>query len=220
MKYYEKRHQLTFLLFLIFLCWLCAVIFSWMSKIFVLYSGVPYLVYNTGEDPNTPLSFILLRITDFRMSFLFVTVGDILSYILEVKLFEKAPDNKKYLIYTLGAFTAFYSFFIYIRGNILLDVLAFLLVALLTLIIYMPFIIRCIQSYRSVEDASFKKAFLSLAIMALCIILVFVMLLIDRVLIFLGSPGFTVFYFLAWSLVVIFVLCTYLGYIRPKSKEL
>ena len=218
-KYYERRHILTFLLFLVFLSWLCAIIFSWTAKILYLYSGIPYLGNDNISDPGTSSSFFLLRVADFRISFLFVTLANIFSYILEVKIFEKGYDNKRYAVYIVGAFTMFYSFFIYSKGNILLDVLAFFFVALYTLIVYIPFIIRSFQSYRSVVDPAFKKAFLSLGMMSIFIILIFVMLLLDRIMIFLGSPGYTIFYLLGWSFVIISFLGAYLGYIRPKSKE-
>jgi hypothetical protein len=86
------------------------------------------------------------------------------------------------------------------------------------LIIYLSFASRSFQSYRATREAYYKKAFLSLAVMSICFILVFIMFLIDRLLILLGSPGFTVFYFLAWSFAVLGILGAYLGYIKPKSK--
>lgn len=54
--------------------------------------------------------------------------------------------------------------------------------------------------------------------MSLFFMLVLLNFLIDRVLILLGDPGFTFFYFLGWSCVIIGIVCAYLGYIKPKSK--
>ena len=51
------------------------------------------------------------------------------------------------------------------------------------------------------------------------LILIFLNFAIDRVLIFLGSPGFTVFYFLAWIFAIVGIFGAYTGYIRPKSSE-
>ena len=217
-KYYEKKHKLTFLLFLIFLNWFLGIIFSWLSKVIELYSGIPWLEDSTTPEPGTIQSFFLLRISYFRISFLFVTIGILLTYILEVKLFEKGYTRKKYFAILFGIFTAIYVFFVYIRGFLLLDVLAFLFVAIYMLVIYLSFAIKTIQAFRAIKEKNYKKGFLSLSIMSICLILVFVMFLVDRILIFLGNIGFTIFYFMAWTFAVIAILCAYLGYIKPKSK--
>jgi hypothetical protein len=85
--------------------------------------------------------------------------------------------------------------------------------------VYVPFLRRAIQSYRGVEEKNYKQAFLSLAIMSFSFTLIFLNFAIDRVLIFLGSPGFTAFYFLAWISAIVGIFGTYYGYIRPKSSE-
>ncbi len=219
-KYFVKRHKLTFILFMIFLNWLCAMIFSWLSKVLVLYSGIDYIAYNTMPDQETLQSYILIRIVDFRFSFIFVTIGILLSYILKVEVFEEGyKQAQRIFVFAFGIFTAIYSFFIYQRDNILLDVIAFLLVSLLMLMVYIPFMTRSLINYRSISNPTFKKAFLSLALMSLFLTLVFVNFLIDRILILFGDPGFTVFYFMAWSCGVVGIVCAYLGYIKPKSKE-
>ncbi len=83
--------------------------------------------------------------------------------------------------------------------------------------VYAPFLKRALQAYRGLPE--FSQAFLSLAIMSISFMLIFLNFAIDRVLIFLGSPGFTVFYFLAWSFVIVGIFGAYFGYIRPKSSE-
>ena len=217
-KYYEKKHQLTFLLFLIFLNWFFAIVFSWLSKILIIYSGIDWIVDNSLPDPGTLQSFFILRILDFRISFLFVTIAILLSYIFEVNIFEKGYTRKKLFAFTFAIFTAAYSFFVYVRNFLLLDVLAFLFVAIYMLIIYLSFVSKTFQAYKATRDEIYKKAFLSLSIMSICFILVFIMFLIDRILIFLGSTGFTFFYFMAWTSAVVGMLFAYLGYIKPKSK--
>jgi len=217
-KYFEKKHKLTFLLFLIFLNWFIGIVFSWLSKIFVLYSGITWIEDDTLPDPGTLQSFFILRILDFRISFVFVTIAILLSYILEVNVFEKGYTNKKYFAFTFAIFTVAYSFFVYVRNFLLLDVLAFLFVAIYMLIIYLSFAIKTFQAYKATREEDYKKAFLSLSFMSICLILVFIMFLMDRIFIFLGSPGFTIFYFMAWTFAVIAILFTYLGYIKPKSK--
>jgi phage-related holin len=105
------------------------------------------------------------------------------------------------------------------KGYYLFDVFTFSFILIFITLIYIPFLLRSIKAYRSVDNPTYKKGFISLSFMALCFILVFICFLIDRTLILLGSFGFTLFYFMGWAFVVLGFLGAYLGYIRPKSKE-
>ena len=219
-RYFIKHHKLTLYLFLIFLSWTCAIIFSWFSKVLELYSGIPYLAVGSTVDPGTPESWILFRIVGFRISFVFVTIGAILSYLLKVNAFDREFNKtQSRIVYAFGIFTMFYSLIVYQRGTIILDVFAFLFILLLMAMVYIPFMMSALTTSKSVDDPTYKRAFQTLAIMSLCLVLVMVMFLIDRIFILLGNPGFTIFYFMAWIFVVLAFLAAYLGYIRPKSSE-
>lgn len=151
---------------------------------------------------------------------MFVTIGTILSYVLKVNAFDtEINKTQSIVVYSIGIFTIFYSLIVYERGTVILDVFAFLLVLIIITIVYVPFMVSSFKTAKSVDDMTFKRAFQSLALMSLCLILVLVMFLIDRIFILLGSPGFTIFYFLAWIFVISAFLGAYLGYIRPKSTE-
>ena len=217
LKYTEKKHRLTLTLFMIFLNYTIAIIFSWLSKVLMLYSGINYLS-NDSLDPHTVDSWFLYRIVDFRISFVFLIIAIFLSYILKVKVFEKGYN--KALRITVMIYTAFiliYTIVIYQPGNDLLDVFAFLFIFIYMAAIYFPFFIRAFQSYRASENETFKNAFLSLALMCLAFILILLCFLFDRILIQLGGPGYSVFYFLAWIFAILGMLGAYYGYIRPKS---
>jgi len=218
-KYFIKRHRLTLILLIIFINWFLAIVFSWFSKVLVIYSSIDY-VYNASiPDPGTFTSWIVLRIIDFRITFVFVTLGSLFSYILKINVFEESINQRqKLFIYIFGIFTVLYSIFIYVRGNTLLDVFAFLLVFIYMSMIYFPFFKRSFNAYRSINDPVIKNAFLSLAIMSLFFMLVLLSFLIDRILILFGDPGFTFFYFLGWSCLIIGIVGAYLGYIKPRSK--
>ncbi|MFW9770767.1 MAG: hypothetical protein ACFFBY_00855 [Promethearchaeota archaeon] len=113
-KYYQKKHRLTLYLFLIFLNYVIAIIFSWLSKILVLYSGEEYIYNELAPDPGTPISWIVLRIIDFRISFLFLTIAIFISYILKVNVFGKGYNKvQKYLVVILGIITGGYSFIVH-----------------------------------------------------------------------------------------------------------
>ncbi|MFX0017354.1 MAG: hypothetical protein ACFFAK_15195 [Promethearchaeota archaeon] len=220
-KYYQKRHRLTLYLFIIFLNFMLAIIFSWLSKVLALYSGLEYVYNESATDPGTPLSWILLRIVDFRISFTFFAIAIFISYILKVNVFEKGYNKiQKYFVIIFGALTAIYSLIIYERGNTLLDAIAFLFVFLYITMIYIPFFIRSYTSYKSTEEKVFKNAFLALALMSIFFILVPLNFLVDRLLILFGGEeySFSIFYYLAWIFVIFGILGAFFGYIRPKSK--
>ena len=212
-KYLIKRHNLTRLLFIIFINYFIAILFSWISKVLVVYQ------VNMTQDGSLIVWFYNV-ISDFRLSELFVTIAIFLSYILKVNVFEKGYNKiQKFAVIIYGVFTCIYVLFIYERGNTILDIIAFLIVFIYMVLVYTPFLRRAIESYRGVQEKIYRQAFLSLAIMSVCFMLIFLNFAIDRVLIFLGSPGFTVFYFLAWIFALAGIFGAYYGYIRPKTSE-
>ncbi|MFX1374686.1 MAG: hypothetical protein ACFFA0_02635 [Promethearchaeota archaeon] len=212
-KYFIKRHKLTRLLFLIFLGYFIAIVFSWISKIFVVTE-----LEVTQED--SIVAWIYYRISDFRISEFFVTIAIFLSYILKVNIFEKGYNTiQKYVIIIYGIFASCYILIIYKEGNDLLDIIAFLTVFIYMVMVYAPFLLRSIESYQAVEESGYKQAFLSLAIMSISFMLIFLSFAIDRLFVLLGAPGFTFFYYLAWTSAIIGIFGAYYGYIRPKSSE-
>jgi hypothetical protein len=212
-KYFEKHHRLTFLLFLIFLNYFIAIIFSWISKVFVV---IQFSVIQDGSF----IPWIINRIQDFRISEFFVVIAIFLSYVLKINVFEKGYNTiQKYAVIIYGCFTGFYVLIIYEYDNTMLDIFAFLTVFIFMGMIYIPFFRRSIESFKAVDEPMFKKAFLSLAIMSLSFTLIFLNFAIDRVLIFLGSLGFTIFYYLGWIFAIVGILGAYSGYVRPKSRE-
>ena len=68
-RYLEKKSGITLILFIIFLNLTLGIIFSWLSKVLSIYSGIDYIVYDSVKDPGTTTSWILLRISSFRISF-------------------------------------------------------------------------------------------------------------------------------------------------------
>ncbi|MFX1392070.1 MAG: hypothetical protein ACFFAH_00720 [Promethearchaeota archaeon] len=220
-KCLEKKHKLTLYLLIIFLNFTIAIVFSWLSKVLRLYSGLDYLTNPSVKDPGTLESWFLLRIVAFRFTMIFVTIAILFTYVLKINIFEKESNKiQKVIVFLYAGFSIVYMLFVYIKGNLLLDIVTFSIVLIYMSMIYIPFIIRSFKAYKGVEDSTFKKAFLSLIIMAICLILIFICQIIDRVLmIILDISGYTFFYFLGWTFAIIAILCAYLGYIRPKSKE-
>ncbi|MCJ7649870.1 MAG: hypothetical protein MUP85_14760 [Candidatus Lokiarchaeota archaeon] len=220
MKYFQKKHQLTLYLFLIFLFYMIAIIFSWISKVLVLYSGVEYNYDTSIPDPGTLQSWFVFRIVDFRFSFFFLAIAIFISYVLKVNVFEKGYNRvHKIIVIIYGIITMAFSLLGYIRGNTLPDAPAFLLIFLFMAMIYFPFFISSYKSFKLAKGKTFKNAFISLALMSIFYILVPFNFLIDRLLIQFGGPGFSLFYFLAWIFVLLGMIASYFGYIRPKASE-
>ena len=99
------------------------------------------------------------------------------------------------------------------------DLIAFIVVAVYMILVYIPFMKHCIKAYKSVDNDVFKKAFLSLTIMSLSFTLILICQLIDRIYIIGGSDGYTIFYFMGWSFALIGMIGAYFGYIKPKTAE-
>ncbi|TFG14879.1 MAG: hypothetical protein EU531_08860 [Promethearchaeota archaeon] len=218
LKYLEKKHQLTLYLLLIFLLYTIAIIFSWLSKVLILYSGIDFIMDRNLSDPGTLFSWIIYRIIDFRISFVLLSIAIYLSYVLKVKVFEKGYNAIERVIVIITFATTFLcSLFLYEPGNVLLDAIAFLFIFIFMTMIYFPFMFRSYQSYRLTEEDLFKKAFLSLCLMSLFFIMVPFNFLLDRLTILAGGAGFTVFYFLAWIFVFLGIIGAYFGYIRPRT---
>ncbi|MGV9171420.1 MAG: hypothetical protein ACOC35_02465, partial [Promethearchaeia archaeon] len=221
LKYRERKHKLTLYLFIIFSCYLLAIIFSWLSKVLVLYSGIEYLQEGATSEPRILASYILLRIANFRFSFVFLTIAIYISYILKVNIFDNGIYNElqRIIISIYAVFTAIFSFAAYGLTNVLLDLLAFLFVFVFMLTIYLQFLLAAYKSYKKVTEKPIKTAFTSLMLMSFSFIMILFSFLIDRILIFMGSPGFTVWYFMAWTWGIIGIVGTYYGYIRPGRKR-
>jgi len=220
-KYLQLKNRLTLLLCLFLLSIFLAVFFSWLSKILVIFTDVDYL-YNepTKSYPHTPVYLIHLRIVDFRIALAFIALGAVFSYIFKENVFEEEHKTiSKVLFYSFANFTIFFSIFIYERGDTLLDALNFLFVFTIITIVYLPFMIKSIKSYRSSDNPFIKKKLLSLSLMSLTLMTVMFLFLIDRILVLLGAYHFTVFYFIAWIFVMIGIICAYIGYIMPKTSE-
>ncbi|TFF63834.1 MAG: hypothetical protein EU521_00110 [Promethearchaeota archaeon] len=208
------------MLFVIFLNFALAIVFSWLSKVLRLYTGLDYLVDADIPSDGTFLAEFLLRIVSFRFTFFFLTIGVSISYILRVKAFnEDYKSWEKYFVIVFGIITGGYLIIIYNKSILLLDLIAFIFIAVYTAFVYGPFMIRSIKVARSVPEKVYKTAFYSLALMAISFIFVLIFQFIDRIYVVLGSPGYTPFYFMGMVAVVISILGAYLGYIRPGASE-
>ena len=220
-KYLEKKHRLTLILFVIFTLFGASLVFSWFAKVIFLFAGLDYVDDAEVADPLTLESFFIMRIINFRFTFIFLTLGCAFNYYMRIKLFEEGYNQRERLfIFTFGVFTILYQIIFFIKNNTILEILAFSLIAIYMAVTFLPFMSRCFKSYKAVDNIVFKRGFLSLAIMNLAVSFILVFQLIDRLFILLlDSPGYTPFYFLGFLCAIIGYFGAYFGYIRPKSRN-
>jgi len=179
----KQKNRLNILLLLLISNYFIAIFFSWLSKFQIIYSNIDYLYDESVSDPLTPLSWILLRISDFRISFLFITIATYTSYIFKEKIFGKEfKKSQNYIVIISGILVGFYT----LVGSV-----------------YISFMKNSIRSYKNSTIPTYRNAFLSLAIMSLSFALILFCFLIDRIYIFLGDYGFTFFYYLGWIFAII-----------------
>lgn len=223
-KYQKKKHRFVLYLTLIFLNLTFAVIFSWIAKLLVITVGLEFnhVPDRAYVDETDPVNWFLLRIIDFRISLMFITIAMYITYVLEVNLYSEGYNKSQRLviiIYTI--FTAIFTFFFYERENLLLNTIDFFLVFLLMLAVYIPLFLKSYKAYKSVEEDQYKKGFLSLALFSIFYILILLNFLIDRVFTMIPGHelGFSIFYFLAWIFCIAGNVLAYLGFIRPRSSS-
>jgi len=219
-KYQQIKNKRTFYLFLVFLSILIAVIFSWLSKVITLWGPIEYVYNNPGASyPETSLYWFLLRIVDFRFALTFTAISAFFTYVFEIYLYEEEFLNVKFISYVIfTVFTLLFTFIVYERGNTFLDALCFLFLFIQIFVIYLPFMIRTLTQYRTIEDSFLKRKLLSLSSMSLNFMLVLLSFLIDRVLVLIGFPHFTLFYFIAWVFQILAIYSAYVGYIKPRKS--
>jgi len=224
-KYQQKKHELTFYLILIFLNFTIAIFFSWLSKLLVITIGLEYNHipnFQPPVDEYNPIWWFLLRIVDFRISYIFVIIAIYISYILKVKLFDEGYKPKQRILITIYTiFTVAFTFFIYQRTNSIYDTFDFFFVFLLMLIVYIPFLLKTYKAYKSVIDKVYKKGFLALSLLSIFYILVLFSFFIDRMLTLIPGfeSGFTLFYYLGWLFCAGASICAYFGYIKPRTQN-
>jgi len=138
---------------------------------------------------------------------------------LRVKLFDKEyNDLERISVFGFGIIVILLNLFLYEKGNILFDLIAFLFTAIHIAMVYIPFMLKTINAYREVDQPIFKKGFLALSVMAFFFVMILFFQFLDRLTIFLGGEGYSVFYFAGWISGLIGFIAAYFGYIKPKTK--
>lgn len=214
-NYFKNKTSIALFLFLIFLFFILSIFFSWYSKFLSLFSSIDYIIFEDVPDPNSITSWILLRISYYRISFLLISNAIFFSYFLKARIFNIKQNKISFFINILyNGFNIFFSLIFFIKEVLILDLIIFLSVFGYMALIYFPFMVRAYKAYKIASLPNFKKAFLLLFLMALSYILVLLCLTFDQYFIYLGSYGFTIFYFISWIFVLFGGITGYLGYLK------
>ena len=214
-NYMSNRTHLSLLLFLIMISYALSIIFSWWSKVMGCFFYIDYLKIERVPDPRTPISWILLRISYFRITFAFINLAILFSFEFKKNIFNKNHVKfYKMFIYCLASFNILFSIFFFEKGIIVLDVLVFLFAFFFECIVYIPFFVESHKNFKITLDPIFKKKFLNLMVMSISFILVLFCLLIDRIFIFMDWGSYTFFYFISWQFVLIGIFTAYRGYLK------
>ncbi|MHA1522153.1 MAG: hypothetical protein ACTSRK_18410 [Promethearchaeota archaeon] len=216
--YRLRKTRYTLLMFYVFVLFTAALLFSWISKAINLYLVAPTF---DDVDPNMPGFLFISRILQFRVSFAFITLAIYVTQLFRVAVFETPNARIQNII--IGIFsllTMLYSLIVVVQGQVIYDVLAFLLVLIDLIAVFVPFAIASLNMRKIMTDPIYKKASTSLAVMAFAFIFIFVGFLTDRILIMTIRPdGYTFFYYAAWISAILGSVAAYLGYIRPGQKQ-
>jgi hypothetical protein len=213
-NYISNRSVLSFLLFLLLLFYALSILFSWGSKLLSTYYEIDYLEHAEIPVPKNIISWILVRISYFRTSFVFINLAILVSFEFELRIFNKDyhPSLRRF-IYVLAAFNILFSIFFLNKLIVLFDVLLFLLTLIFECCVYIPFFFESFKNYKLASNPTFRKKFGNLMVMSISFILVLFCLLLDRIFIFMELGTYSVFYFVSWLFVLIGIITAYLGYL-------
>jgi len=215
-KYSQKKHRLTLLLFFIFLNYFLGIFFSWGIKFMELYQLDLYYA-----PIDSPFYYVITLMKYFRLTFAFITIAILISYGFKIEVFQDKYNLKHTVIVwliTLGI--VIYNVSVVEIDNTLLDVYAFAMVFLFMVAVYGSFMRKTIIVNKKLTDQNMKSAFKALTWMCVFYMAVLLFFLLDRVMIMIDSNnGYTIFYFLGWTSVVLAMVTTYFGYLAPRSPK-
>ena len=214
-KYLQRRKPLKLKLFFIFLFIVIGLFLVWVSL-------VTYYPLNVeGMDPYSILGWILYRIGYYRFTFILITISCYITYTLKVAIFNEGKANAvvRGILIIFGGINIFVSLFVFDEAPdaVIDDLLAFGLMFIYVLMVYLEFTIKSFLLARRLNKSAYKTAIQSLVIMSVCFILTNCFFLLDRVWIMLMGTYYSVFYYLADVSLIVGIIGAYFGYIRPKS---
>jgi uncharacterized membrane protein YidH (DUF202 family) len=196
--------------------------FSLVAKFFDAFWG--------GMPPYTNLTDLEIWINGLlyygRFTQLFALLGTLFIFLFRVVLFEPKFQKKEKSI--LGVFILCTITFQILgfqfdrstgKSVEYLDLIAFILLLLFCIVTYVPFVSQILRERRKIEGAEYKRAYLSIGIMAIGFCLIFICFLLDQLMFALFNWSYSVFYWAAWIFAILAFFSGYFGYIQPKSRS-
>lgn len=208
-KYRNKKSRPARSLILSFVFY-CAAILSITS---IRFYYLPNEVISVQND--APLYWLLIRIEHQRLNFVTMLIGNMFALDFREEVFienRKKETMRNYAIFTILS-CVFCLFILDDKG--ITDAISMLLAWISTIAIYRITVRDSSRLYRNTENIEHKKRFLALTIMGICVILIYLFFLIDKVIIIVTeSYGFSFWYVGGWLLILSSSLLAYLGYLR------
>lgn len=221
-RYREKKNELTRQLFWVMFFLIMGIVWSWLAEVSILYFQEIEL------DPNIRGYWFFGRVTNWRFSFFFITLGVMMSYYFKTMVYqEEVTKSHSIFIIAYGIVAECVIMFLFDPGagpdgmtGIMYDLVAFIMVFVYVLIVYAGFIAKMRKlSTRAEIPEAYRKAFRALMILSLTLIGSLLFAALDRVIIMIINERYTIAYFLSWASALVANLSAYYGYLKPIQEK-
>ena len=218
LRYKRKPSELTKILFIVHVSYFIAVLFSWLAKILYLAHNITSL---TDMALDTPGYWFYSLVFKYRVCFAGFAMGGYFTYKFKERVFEKKINMKHHRIVQFSTFgVIFFNLFITSNESSMLDLIAFGLMFLLVVMIYIPLISQTLKLLPKIDEEMYQRGLKALGWMGICFIGISVNMILDRAMIILfDSDGYTFFYYLGWLCSIFGSVAAYNGFIKPSSNN-
>ena len=217
--YKRTKVKMTSYLFLGYLCYTFAMFFSWIAKWYLWQHSEAAL-----EGP-----YFLQLIYKFKLSMVSVIIGNYFLYYFFGIIYNKnlvPPERNNKLIVIKSIETSFILLShipAYLQRSselaLITDALGFFIM-IIDMAIFIPY---GRKAFKNAKEKAFGKIYIYIGIMCYFMFNTAVMFLLDRVTMVLEMPGpfgelgYTVFYFLGWTSVIVAMIFAMFGFIQKKQ---
>ena len=178
------------------------------------------LIYEQFPTVNsTIIEYLFGLIWYLRLALCMMVFGIICSYKFKVELSDLDIKNnaKNRTVIGIGAIIASISVLLYQKGVNIYSLIVFGLIFIYNAAIYLPLLLNSIHLANRIEDKAHKKAIFYIAVMAFCLVSIFLSFLLDQLMLVFYSARFSIFYYLAWVWAIIGFISSYFGYMKPAK---
>ncbi len=217
--YRRTKVKMTYNLFLGYLCYTATMLFSWLAKWYLWQHSEAAL-----EGP-----YLLQLIYKFKISMVFVILGNyFLRYffgIIYSKNLVPPERSTKLIIIRIVeiSFILLSHIPAYLTGDpelaLITDAICFFIM-IIDMTIFIPY---GKTAFKNTKEKAFGKIYIYIGLMCFFMFNTAVMLFLDRATMVLEIPGpfgelgYTIFYFLGWTSVIVAMIFAMFGFVRNKQ---